>query len=149
MTDLMADIRAKCSTYLERTGMPEEEFGKRVLGRPDFVERLAMQRTMTLKTADRLLGFLGDAPIGPVFRREVEAFLDVTGTRAIGFGTDAAGYPWFVDALGDGAMTRLSAVERVRAWMVDAATLSERAVIAQMLKDTGSTTVIHGASTVS
>ena len=148
MTDLMADIRARVSAYLERTGMPEEEFGKRVLGRPDFVERLAVQRTMTLKTADRLLGFLGEAPIGPVFRREVEAFLDVTGIGAMKFGTDAAGYPWFVDSLSDGEMTRLPAVERVRAWMVDAATPSERAAIARMLKDSGSTTFIHGASTV-
>lgn len=60
---------------------------------------------------------------------------------------DAAGYPWFVDVLGAGATTRLSVVERVRAWMVDAATPSERAVIAKMLKDTGSTTFVHGAST--
>ncbi len=147
MSDLMADIRAKVAAYLERTGMPEEEFGKRALTRPNFAERLAVQRTITLKTADRLLGFLGEAPIGPVFRREVEAFLDVTGTRATRFGKDAAGYPWFVDALGDGTSTRLSAVERVRAWMVDAAPPSERAVIARMLKDPGSTTFIHGAST--
>ena len=146
--DGLAAIRVRVSAYLERTGMPEGEFGKRALARPEFVEPLAVQRTMTLKTADRLLGFLDEAPIGPVFRREVEAFLDVTGIRAMKFGTDAAGYPWFVDSLSDGAMTRLSAVERVRAWMVDAATPSERAMIAQMLKDTGSTTFIHGASTV-
>ena len=60
---------------------------------------------------------------------------------------ETAFYPWFVDALGDRATTRLSAVERVRAWMVDAATPSERAVIAQMLKNVGSTTFIHGART--
>ncbi len=147
MSDLMAEIRAKVSAYLERTGMPEEDFGKRALSRPDFVERLAVQQTVTLKTADRLLRFMNEAPVGPVFRREVEIFLEVTATRATRFGTDAAGYPWFVDALGDGATTRLSEVERVRAWMVDAATPSERAVIARMLKDAGSTTFIHGAST--
>ena len=84
--------------------------------------------------------------IGPVFKHEVEAFLDVTGRRATRFGSEAAGYPWFVDGLGDGAATRLSAVERVRAWMVDTATPSERAVIARMLKDAGSTPFVHGAS---
>ena len=149
MTDLMTDIRAKVAAYLERSEMPEEEFGKRALSRPQFVEQLAAQQTITLRTADRLLRFLGEAPIGPVFRREVEAFLDVTGKRVTRFGTEAAGYPWFVDGLGDGAATRLSAVERVRAWMVDAATPSERAVIARMLKDAGSRTFIHGPSTFS
>ena len=61
-----------------------------------------------------------------------------------GFGVRV--YPWFVDGLGDGAATRLSAVERVRAWMVDTATPSERAVIARMLEDAGSTPFVHGAS---
>ena len=66
MTTLTDDIRAKVSAFLERTGMPDEQFGKLALGRPQFVERLAVQQTMTLETADRLFRFLGEAPIGPV-----------------------------------------------------------------------------------
>lgn len=144
---LTDDIRAKVSAYLERTGMPDEEFGKRVLGRPQFVEQFAGQQTMTLETADRLLRFLGEAPIGPVFRREVEAFLEVTAIRPAKLSTDAAGYPWFVGTLEERGSARLSAVERVRAWMVQTATPSQRAVIARMLEGSGSTIFNDGAST--
>ena len=105
---------------------------------------------MTLKTADRLLQFLGEAPIDPVFRREIEAFLDVTAIRPTKLGTKAAGYPWFVGPLEEGA-ARLSAVERVRAWMVETATPSQRAAIdrakARMLEGSGSTIFNDGAST--
>ena len=146
MTTLTDDIRAKVSAFLERTGMPDEQFGKLALGRPQFVENLAGQQTMTLKTADRLLQFLGEAPIGPVFRREIEAFLDVTAIKPVRLGTKAAGYPWFVGTLEEGAV-RLSAVERVRAWMVETATPSQRAVIARMLEGSGSTIFNDGAST--
>ena len=147
MTDLMAGIRAKVSDYLERTDIPEEEFGKRALSRPDFVERLAEQRTITLITADRLLRFMGEAPIGPVFRREVEAFLEVTATKAKRLGIDACSDPAFVEKLREESSTRLTAVERVRAWMVDTATPSQRVAIANMLGDGGRTTFIASAST--
>ena len=99
VTTLTDDIRAKVSAYLTRTGTPDEKFGKRVLGRPQFVEQFAGQQTMTLETADRLLRFMGEAPIGPVFRREVEAFLDVTALRPAKLNTEAASYPWFVGTL--------------------------------------------------
>ncbi len=68
---------------------------------------------------------------------------DPDGGRMVRVGDQKA----VIATLSDGVATRLSAVERVRAWMVDAATPSERAVIARMLKDAGSTTFIHGAST--
>ena len=147
MTTLTNDIRAKVPAFLKRTGMPDEQFGKLALGRPQFVEDLAGQQTMTLKTADRLLQFLGEAPIGPVFRREIEAFLDVTAIRPAKLGTKAAGYPWFVGTLEEGGSARLSAVERVRAWMVETATPSERAAIARMLEGSGSAIFNDGAST--
>ena len=122
VTTLTDDIRAKVSAYLKRAGMPDEEFGKLALGRPQFVEKFAGQQTMTLETADRLLRFLGEPPIDPVFRREVEALLEVTAIRPAKLGTEAAGYPWFVGTLKERGSARLSAVERVRAWMVEAAT---------------------------
>ena len=55
----MVEIRDKVSAYLVRTGMADEEFGRRALKRPAFVGRLSVQRTMTLKTADSLLRFMG------------------------------------------------------------------------------------------
>ena len=46
---------------------------------------------MRLGTADRVLVFMGLAPLGPAFRHEVEAFLEVTGTKASVLGEEAAG----------------------------------------------------------
>ena len=84
---------------------------------------------------------------GPVFRREVEAFLEVTGIRARRLGVDALGDPSFVEKLWEGWSARLNTVERVRAWMVDTATPSERATIASLLGDGGRTTFVDAAST--
>ena len=140
MTDLMADIRAKVSDYLARTGMAEEEFGRRALGRPGFVGRLGVQRTMTLRTADRVLRFMGETPIGPTVRRDVEAFLEVTGIRPERFGIDAVGSAWFVSRLGTQQSVRLTAVQQAREYMDRAADPSQRAVIAGMLEDGGEST---------
>ena len=133
----MADIRDKVAAYLARTGMPEEEFGKLALGRADFVERLAVQRRMTLDTADRLLRFMGEAPIGPEFVREVEAFLEVTGIRPVRFGIDATGEPSFVKVIRTRGTTRLGTVDLVRAHMRRTADTTQRTVIAGMLEDGG------------
>ena len=75
MTALRAEIRRKVSAYLEGTAMADEEFGKRALGRPDFVERPGVQRSMTLSTADRLLRFMGEAPIGASADARLKPFL--------------------------------------------------------------------------
>ena len=144
----MADMRGKVAAYLARTGMPEEEFGKLALGRPNFVERLGVQRSMTLNTADRLLRFMGEAPIGPAFRREVEAFLEVTGIRPARFGMDVAGVPNFVDVLRTKGTARLGTVDLVRAHMRRTADTSQRAVIAGMLEDGGQSSSVVAASPV-
>lgn len=125
----------------------EQEFGKCAVGDGGFVANLREGDAPTMDTADRLLRFLGEAPIGHVFRREVEAFLDFTAVRPTRLGTKAAGFPWFVGAPEEGVSARLSAVQRVRACMVEAVTPSQRAVIAGMLEDSGSTTFNDGAST--
>ena len=90
---------------------------------------------MTLNSADRLLRFKGEAPISPVFRREVEAFLEVTGTRPLRFGIDSCDDPNFVYTLRAGGWARLTVVEHVREWMRDAASPSQREAIARMLED--------------
>ena len=148
VTDLMADMRGKVASYLARTGMPEEDFGKLALGRPDFVERLGVQRSMTLNTADRLLRFMGEAPIGPAFRREVEAFLDVTGLRPARFGIDTAGVPDFVDIIRTRGTVRLRRVDLVRAHMRRIADSSQRTVIAGMLQDGGQSSSVVAARPV-
>jgi len=146
VTDLMADMRSKVAAYLARTGMPEEEFGKLALGRPDFVERLGVQRSMTLNTADRLLRFMGEAPIGPAFRREVEAFLEVTGIRPARFGVDASGEPSFVDVIRSRGTTRLRRVDLVRAHMRRTADTAQRTVITGMIEEGGQCSSVVAAS---
>ena len=54
----------------------------RALRDPGFVASLMKGRRTGLATADSVLGEMGLAPIGPAFRREVEAFLGATGTKA-------------------------------------------------------------------
>ena len=72
---------------------------------------------------------MGHAPVAPAFRREVEAFLNVTGTKGYVFGELAAGDPCFVERLRRGASFRLATVERVRGWMAGQACAAARAAM--------------------
>ena len=90
MTTLDANLRRAVLAYLKRSGLSGLQFGQLALGNPEFVLGLDRGRSLTLETADRALRFMGQTPIGPTFRREVEAFLGVTGT---GQAISASG-PW-------------------------------------------------------
>lgn len=72
---------------------------------------------MRLDTADQLLCYMNETPIGPTFRTEVEAFLSETGIGERKFGSAAVRDPSFVTKLCSGASPRLSTIERVQAWM--------------------------------
>ena len=110
-------LRRAVDGYIERYRISGRRFGEVALGDPGFVASLARGRSLRLDTADRLLVFMGEAPIGPAFRREVEAFLAVTRTKAYLLGLDAAGDPSFVARLRKGVSPRLATVDRVCAWM--------------------------------
>ena len=88
-----------------------------MLGDPGFVASLKRGRRLGLKSADRVLSHMGAPPIGPAFRREVEAFLTHSRTKPYVFGEQAAGDPSFVERLRRGVSFRLVTVDRVRAWM--------------------------------
>ena len=103
---------------------------------------------MTLDTADRLLGFMGEAPVGPVFVREVEGFLEVTGIRPARFGIDVVGVPSFVKVIRTRGTTRLGTVDLVRAHMRRTADTSQRTVIAGMLEDGGQNSSVVTVSQV-
>ena len=94
--------------HLGRTGTSGRRFGVEALGDPGFAASLARGRRLGLKTADRVLAFIGTAPLAPAFRREVEAFLTNTGTKAYVLGEQAAGDPSFVERLRRGASFRLA-----------------------------------------
>ncbi len=136
-------LRALIGAFCERTGTSARRFGVEALGDPGFMASLDRGRGLGLRTVDRLLAFMGLAPVAPAFRREVEAFLGTTGTKGYVFGELALNDPSFVDRLRRGASFRLSTVARARAWMAgqacDAARAAMRRAVAgaPLLGETG------------
>lgn len=142
MTSLDDLIRDAVDAHLKRSGMSGWRFGRDVLGDPGFAASLKRGRRLGLKSADKVLAAMGAAPVGPAFRREVEAFLTLTRTKPYVFGEQAAGDPSFVERLRRGVSFRLVTVDRVRAWMgaqADAACRAamERAVAGAALLERG------------
>ena len=119
MTTLDDSIRRTIKTYLARTNMSARKFGLLALGDPGFVSSLNSGRSLNLGTADRVLQFMNEAPIGPKFRDEVEAFLSRTNMKPYKLGEEALGDPSFVPKLMSGASPRLRTLERVRRRMRD------------------------------
>ena len=119
MTTLDDFIRETIEAYLARTNMSARKFGVLALGDPGFVSSLKSRRSMRLDTADRVLQFMDEAPIGPKFRDEVEAFLSRTAMKPYKLGERALGDSSFVQKLMSGASPQLHTVERLRSWMHD------------------------------
>ena len=129
MTDSATALRGAIAAFIARHGLSSRRFGAAALGDPGFVADLARGRSPFLSTADRVLTFMGAEPAGPRFRREVEAFLAVTGVKASVFGLEAAGDTAFVSRLRAGRSLRLSTADRARAWMARHANEAERRAI--------------------
>lgn len=110
-------LRQTVAQWRARHGVSARRFGIKALGDPIFVYAHTRGRSVQLATADRVLAFMGHPPLGPVFRREVEAFLTLTGTKVSVLGEEATGDPSFVARLRRGLSPRLRTVDRVRAWM--------------------------------
>lgn len=117
MTTLDDFIRGTIEAYLARTNMSAREFGVLTLGDPGFVSSLKSARSLRLDTADRVLQFMDEAPIGPKFREEVELFLSRTDMKPYKLGEKALGDPSYVQKLRSGASPLLRTVDRVRSWM--------------------------------
>lgn len=129
MTSLDDLIRGALDAHLKRSGLSGRRFGRDALNDPGFVASLKRGRRLTLATADRALGHMGEPPVGPAFGREVEAFLVHSGTKPYVFGELAAGDPSFVERLRRGVSFRLVTVDRVRAWMAGQADSGCRAAM--------------------
>lgn len=129
MTPLDRQFRALIGAFLDETDTSARRFGVEALGDPGFMASLDRGRALGLRTVDRLLAFMGLAPVAPAFRREVEAFLRATGTKGYVFGELAVGDPSFVDRLRRGASFRLSTVARARSWMAGQASAPARAAM--------------------
>ena len=129
-------LRRAVADWRERQGMSARRFGMEVLGDPAFVFSQEQGRSVRLRTADRVLVFMGCPPLGPVFRRELESFLAVTGHKLSVLGQEAVGNPSFVGRLLRGASPRLRTVDRVRAWMAANASMEEtRAIRVRVMED--------------
>ena len=128
-------FRRAVLAYLKRSRRSASQLGQLALGDPDFVCKLGKGRSVGLGSVDRVLRFMGEATIAPTFRREVEAFIRVTGTGRANLGLEATGDPGFVSRLRNGSSVRLSTVQQVRAWMRGIASDAERAAIARAIAD--------------
>ena len=117
MTTLDDSIRKAIETYLARSRLSERKLGAFAVGDPALIPRIKAGGSMRLDTADQLLSYMNEQPIGPTFRSEVEAFLSETGIGERRFGSKAAGDPSFVTRLRRVASPRLSTVQRVQGWM--------------------------------
>ena len=133
MNLLEAEFRRAVLDYLSRSEMSGRKLGELALGDPEFVPHLKRGASPGLDAVDRVLRFMDVAPIGPRFRREVEAFLIVTRTRPTLLGTRAVGKSSFVREFRSGASPTLERVERVRSWMHGAADDFQRLGIAWLL----------------
>ena len=100
--------------------------------------QLRRGRSLHLRTADRLLAFMGMEPVGEAFRREVDAFLAATGLKVSLFGEMAAGNRSFVARLRKGAPPTLAKVDWVWAWMAAHATNPGPAALSDALAGTPS-----------
>ena len=93
MATLDDSIRQAIQAHLARSQLSERKLGAFAVGDPSLVPRLKAGGTMRLDTADQLLRYMNEAPIGPTFRTEVEAFLSETGIGERKFGSAAVRDP--------------------------------------------------------
>ena len=117
MTTLEDSIRQAIDAYLARSRLSERKLSAFAVGDPALIPRVRAGGSMLLDTADQLLTYMNEEPIGPAFRSEVEAFLSETGIGEHKFGDAAVGDPSFVAKLQSRPSPRLSTVQRVQGWM--------------------------------
>ena len=132
MTGFQTSLRQAIEAFIQQRGMSRTRFGEAALGDPSFVTVFRRGRSPRLDTADWLLAFMGLEPIGPGFRREVDAFLAVTGAKSSELGREASGNPSFVSWLRRGGSPRLATVGKACAWMERAASAEEVQAIRAM-----------------
>ena len=135
MTNRNTILKNSIDGFLARRGMSRSRFGLETAGNPSLAARIAAGRVIRLGSADRLLAYMGGEPFGPAFRREVEAFIAITRTKASLLGQEAVGDPCFVARLRQGASPRLDTCDRVSAWMESRVSEAERRAVRAAVED--------------
>ncbi|MDE0031389.1 MAG: helix-turn-helix domain-containing protein [Deltaproteobacteria bacterium] len=115
--------------------MSARRFGAEALGDPGFRVLASSGAVGAARDGGPRPGLHGPCALGPAFRREVEAFLEVTGAKASVLGEEAAGNRSLVGRLRRGASPCLRTVDRVRAWMTAHASAEETAAIRAGIDD--------------
>ena len=129
MTCSQETLQSAIEAYIQRHGMTRTGFGKAALCDRSFFTRFGRGSSLRLDTADRLLAFMELEPIGPAFRRGVEAYLAVTGMKVSEFGREVTNNPSFMNWLRRGGVPRLPTVDKARAWMEGNANAEEARAI--------------------
>ncbi len=137
MTGISDNLLNLVLAFLGHAPFDEEQFGRYAVGDGGFVASLQERDGPTMDTADQALLCMGESAIGLAFRSEIAAFLLITETNGSELGYGAIGDPAFMTKLNSGVSPRLSAVERIRAWMRKIASYGERAAIARAIADPG------------
>ena len=106
--------------------MAPSTLGILAAGDSSLVLALRRGRVCRLALADRVLEYMGREPLGPGFRREVEAYLEVTRTKPYLFGRMAMRNPTFLSELRRGVDMNLETVGKVRRWMDENSSAAER-----------------------
>ena len=125
MTRSETALRHAIAAFLKTRGMTRTAFGQAAMNDPSFLCHLDAGRAPGLATADRLLAFMGLAPMGPAFRREVAVFLEITRIKRSEFGLAVTGSRSLAIRVLRGASLRLATVDRARAWMAAQANAEE------------------------
>ena len=122
---LDARLLRAVEAFCEHRKMSGRRFGDAALGDPGFVYALKRGRSPCVSTLDPALAYMGDAPLGPAFRGQVEAYISVTGLKRSVLGARAMGNPSFVSQLLGGLSPTLRTVHKVRQWMKAHASAAE------------------------
>ena len=137
MTRSETHLRHAIAAFLRTRGMTRTAFGQEAMNDPSFLSHLDAGRAPGLATADRLLAFMGLAPMGPAFRSEVAAFLEITRIKRSEFGLAVTGSRSFAVRALRGVSLRLSTVDRARAWMGRQTSAEEARRIRERIAEAG------------
>ena len=103
---------------LERGGISRSGLGLIASGDPGFVrECIELGADVQLDTADTVRVQIGEAPFREQFCRELELFMELTGTKPWAVGWCSVRNAAFVTRLFGGSSPNLRTVDRVRSWM--------------------------------
>ena len=121
-------FRRTVRRFLTHRRMSPREF-ELALGDRRLVNRLAEGRPVQLVTADTALEFMGEPPLGTLFHNEIEAYQEITGTKAYQLGLGSVGDRSFVTNLHNGLSPYLGTIDKVRGWMGRHSSAEERRAI--------------------